>query len=238
MHAFRTIFLGLVTLTTLCRAAHNSTMLSLQAPNDPELSLNVNDAFWREAPVVSFHHDKDGKPLSGHDTEVRSRWTSNNLYLLFTCHYQELYLRPNPDPINETYELWNWDVAEAFIGDDFKNTHHYKEFELSPQSEWVDLDIKQVPPQADGSWQWNSGFKVKAHIDAAHKVWYGVMQIPFASINAKPPADGLELRINLFRAQGPPANRKLLSWQPTHSETFHVPEAFGTLRLVTQSSVK
>ena len=238
MNALRMVLLSLAGLSLLCRAADPSKMLSLKADHDKELNLDVNDAFWREAPALSFHHDKDGKPISGHDTEVRSRWTSKNLYILFICHYDQLYLKPNPDPSNETYELWNWDVAEAFIGDDFKNTHHYKEFELSPQGEWVDLDIKQVPPQPDGSWHWNSGFKVKAHIDGAHKVWYGAMQIPFASISAKPPAADVELRINLFRAQGPPADRKLMAWQPTHSHTFHVPEAFGTLHLITQSSAK
>jgi hypothetical protein len=238
MHALRAIFLGLFGLTALCYAAENSTMTSLQAPHDRELNVDVHDAFWRDAPAVSFRHDKDGNPVPGHDTEVRSRWTSKNLYLLFVCHYQELYLKPNPDPVNETNELWNWDVAEAFIGDDFKDIHHYKEFELSPQGEWVDLDIRQVPPKPDGSWHWNSGYKVKAKIDAANKVWYGAMEIPFASISAKPPASGLELRINLFRAQGPPADRKLMCWQPTHSKTFHVPEVFGTLRLTAQSSAK
>jgi len=238
MPALRAIFLGLLGLTTLCCAAENSTMTSLQAPDDRELNLNVTDQFWRDAPAVSFRHDKDGNPVPGHDTEVRSRWTSKNLYLLFVCHYQELYLKPNPDPVNETYELWNWDVAEAFIGDDFKDIHHYKEFELSPQGEWVDLDIRQTPPKPDGSWHWNSGYKVKAKIDAAHKVWYGAMQIPFASISGKPAAADLELRINLFRAQGPPASRKLMCWQPTHSKTFHVPEVFGTLRLAAQSSAK
>ena len=45
----------------------------------------------------------------------------------------------------ETNELWNWDVAEVFIGSDFKNIRRYKEFEVSPQAEWVDLDINLVP---------------------------------------------------------------------------------------------
>ena len=35
-----------------------------------------------------------------------------------------------------------------------------------------------------------------------------------------------------FRSQGAPPNRKAIAWQPTHQPTFHVPEAFGVLKLV------
>ena len=47
----------------------------------------------------------------------------------------------------ETNELWNWDVAEVFIGSDFKNIRRYKEFEVSPQAEWVDLDVNLDAPR-------------------------------------------------------------------------------------------
>ncbi|MGB9604840.1 MAG: hypothetical protein ACPL88_03030, partial [Bryobacteraceae bacterium] len=75
------------------------------------------------------------------------------------------------------------------------------------------------------------GFKVKARIDEKAKVWYAEMQIPFSSIDSRPPREGNELRINLYRAQGPPPNRKFICWQPTHTRTFHTPEAFGRLVL-------
>ena len=45
-------------------------------------------------------------------------------------------------------------------------------------------------------------------------------------------ATGNTLRVNFFRSQGSPPNRKAIVWQPTHRPTFHVPEVFGTLRLV------
>ena len=47
----------------------------------------------------------------------------------------------------ETNELWNWDVAEVFIGSDFKNIRRYREFEVSPQAEWVDLDLNLDAPR-------------------------------------------------------------------------------------------
>jgi hypothetical protein len=67
--------------------------------------------------------DKDsfGKAFRGYRTEVRTRWTKDNLYFLFTCRYEQLHLKPNPNTNTrqETNELWNWDVAEAFIGSNF-----------------------------------------------------------------------------------------------------------------------
>ena len=34
---------------------------------------------------------------------------------------KHLYLNPRPNPETETYELWNWNVAEVFIGSNFQN---------------------------------------------------------------------------------------------------------------------
>jgi len=58
------------------------------------------------------------------------------------------------------------------------------------------------------------------------------MQIPFSAIDQRPPADSITFRVNLFRSQGP--DHKLIVWQPTMSDTFHVPERFGILKLVQQ----
>ncbi|MGH9617801.1 MAG: carbohydrate-binding family 9-like protein, partial [Acidobacteriaceae bacterium] len=127
--------------------------------------------------------------------------------------------------------LWNWDVAEIFIGWNFQNIRRYKEFEVSPQGEWVDLDINLDNPHHEDGWKWNSGIQVKARIDRVHKIWYGAMRIPFRSIDPQAPHVGTVLRANLFRMQGPPGEQKSLTWQPTMSKTFHVPERFGRLVL-------
>ena len=170
-------------------------------------------------------------PLPQFATEVRSRWTAGNLYFLFICPYDELYLKPNPTTLSETNELWKWDVAEVFLGSDFKNIKKYKEFEISPQGEWIDLDIDLNKPHHEDGWVWNSAFQVAARIDRAKKIWYGTMRIPFAALATVVPAPGLEFRMNLFRGQGPPSNWKSITWQPPMTGTFHTPERFGVLKL-------
>lgn len=209
-----------------------ATFQSVFAANDVPLETDPHSPFWQQAIPVFAEVDDYGHVVPGHRTEVRSRWTHSNLYLLFICPYQDLYLRPKPSTTTETNELWNWDVAELFIGSDLHNIRRYREFEVSPQSEWLDLDINLDLPDHKVGWVWNSGFKVAARIDARSKIWYGAMVIPLASIGSKPPKAGDVYRANLYRSQGPPERRRSIAWRAPMSDTFHAPESFGRLVLV------
>jgi hypothetical protein len=206
--------------------------LSVRAPADVAPDANPDAPFWKDIHGVIADRDQSGKPVPGHRTEIRSRWTDANLYLLFICPYEQLYLKPNPDTKNETYGLWDWDVAEAFLGTDFHNIKRYREFEVSPRGEWVDLDIDLNSPHHEDGWKWNSGMQLATRVDEKTHVWYAVMRIPWTAFSAARPHPGEELRANFYRAQGPPPHRHTICWQPTHAQTFHTPEAFGRLRLV------
>lgn len=205
---------------------------SVFAPHDVALQTDLQSPFWQQAIPVFADRDNYGRLVPHHRTEIRSRWTERNLYLLFVCPYDELHLRPHPSTATETNQLWNWDVAELFIGSDWQNIRRYREFEVSPQAEWVDLDINLDLPDHTVGWMWNSGFHVAARIDRSAKVWYAAMIIPMASIGSEPPHAGLAYRANLFRSQGPPERRRAICWRPPMKETFHTPEAFGKLLLV------
>ncbi len=215
----------------VAKAANSGAFKSVRADHDVALATNPDSEFWRKAAPTYLETDNWGKIVPLHRTEVRSRWTKNNLYLLFICPYQKLNPKPNPHPETETNQLWNWDVAEIFIGSDFHNIRRYKEFEMSPQGEWIDLDINLDRPHHEDGWIWNSGFQVAARIDRQKKIWYGVMRIPFAAIDPQAPQVGSMFRVNMFRMQGPAPDTKSIVWQPTMKNTFHVPERFGRLEL-------
>lgn len=201
------------------------------APTDIQPDTDPNSSFWSGAPRIIAESDFHGAQIPGHRTEILLKWTSSNLYVLFVCPYEELHLKPNPDLTAETYELWNWDVAEVFIGDDFTNIRRYKEFEVSPQGEWVDLDVNLDDPPHERGWVWQSGVAVAARFDAPIRAWYGFMRIPWPAISSIPPAEGNQLRINFYRCQGAEPNRKYITWQPVHRPSFHTPECFGILTL-------
>ena len=102
---------------------------------------------------------------------------------------------------------------------------------MSPQGEFVDLDIDRENPKGQAGGKWNSGFTVAARIDAQAKIWYGMMRIPFSAIDTRPPEKGRELRAGLYRIAGVGETKKYYAWRPTGQTTFHAPQAFGTIRL-------
>ena len=212
-------------------AADGSVIVSHRARADFALTADPGAAPWKSVSGVVAEKDRFGKVVPHHRTEIRSRWTDKNVYFLFIAPYEELYVKPDPTTTAETNKLWDWDVAEAFIGADFKDIKKYKEFQVSPQAEWVDLAIDRgtQPPSHDVAW--NSGYEVKARVDRDHRIWYGAMRIPMPAIGVPAPKPGVETRINLYRCQGPPDHRKYINWQAVKNETFHTPEAFGRLRL-------
>lgn len=229
-HFIRVLLMMIACCSSTFAADH--LIQSRRADSDPHLDTNPTSSFWQGSEPVYMELNALGKAEPKYRTEIRTRWTKNNLYFLFICPYEELNLKPNPNTSAETNELWNWDVAEAFIGADFKNIKRYKEFEISPQGEWVDLDIDLNRQHDASGWKWNSNFEVSSRIDMAAHVWYGAMRIPYAAIDRRPAAAGNTLRINLFRCQGPNSGRHYIAWQAPMRESFHTPERFGILTLV------
>jgi len=222
------VLLGCVSVLAAGQAVFESAF----AKQDVPLQLDPASPFWSAAHLVYMERDSFGKAVPRYRTEVRSRWTKDNLYFLFICPYEELHLKPEPNTRQETNQLWNWDVAEVFVGSDFADIQRYKEFEVSPQGEWIDLDINLNNPHHEDGWTWNSRFEAAARIDRQEHIWYAAMRIPLAAIDARPPVPGNTLRLDLFRSQGPPVHRQEITWQPPMSKTFHVPEHFGLIKLV------
>lgn len=233
MNGLARILLMVLMASSISVASEREAVVeSVQAKQDVALDLNPSSSFWLGSHPVFMQKDNFGKTVPRYRTEVRTRWTKDNLYFLFVCPYEQLNLKPSPDPKNETNELWNWDVAEVFLGSDFSDIKRYKEFEISPQGEWIDLDIDLKKPHHEDGWTWNSGFEVKARIDQTAKVWYGAMRIPMSAIDSRPAKAGNTLRMNLFRSQGPAEHQQAVTWQAPMNKTFHTPERFGLIRLV------
>lgn len=200
---------------------------------DLALSADPSTAAWKQAKPVIADKDRFGKPVPGHRTEIRSVWTDTDVHFLFVGQYDKLFLKPGKwDAKGETNKLWEWDVAEVFVGEDHKNIHLYKEFEMSPRGEWVDLDIDKSK-ESIAAIKWDSGFTVKARIDEQKKIWYGEMKIPLASISKAKVKAGTEMRLNCYRIQnGPGDARVYIAWNPIMQNSYHTPEMFGRLVMV------
>lgn len=226
------LMLLLFAIAPLWAQVQKPTFESIEAAKDVKLTLDPTDPFWAAARPAYLQVGIRGQPEMDYRTEVRSRWTKDAIYFLFSCPYKQLYVKPNPDTSKETYQLWNWNVAELFLGSDFKDIKRYKEFEVSPQNEWIDLDVDLHKPHHEEGWVWNSNFQHLARVDSERHIWYAAMKIRFAALQTASPQIGMVFRVNLFRTEGPPDHTVEVLWQPTMSETFHAPEKFGLLKLV------
>ena len=197
------------------------------------LDTNPHSALWQKAAAAWMVKDcsktLDYPRLK---SEIRVFWTAADLYLLFTCPYESLnlFLPPRKDQARD--KLWDRDVVEMFLGDDWKNIRHYREFEIAPTGDWIDLAIDLDKKEGDRTWR--SGWLTAARIDEQARVWYAAAKIPLRAVSAAPVKPGVRWRVNLYRidGDGPDSRRKFLCWQPTcvvNRDPNHVPENFGTL---------
>ena len=229
------LLIGLFLFCTLISPAQDKAVfLSYFADKSVEPTGDPNSAFWKGIQGIVIDKSVLGPEMPQFRAEVRSRWTKEYVYFLFIGPYQKLTLKPNPDLANETYRLWEKDCFEVYLGADLEHTNRYREFQMSPEGEFLDLDIDSTKdkPGFNGEQNWNSGMKVKARIDEKKRIWYGEMRIPIAAVDKRPAQAGNEMRINLYRQDGELPNRDFLGWQPPGVWNPHHPEKFGTLRLV------
>jgi hypothetical protein len=220
-----------IAFAALAAAQDTGTLVSRRSSRDFPLSANPNARHWRQARSVATSSERWGKEVPNARTEIRSRWTEANLYFLFVSQFETLHRMPGTVPGKETWGLWDYDVAEVFIGHDLERIHLYKEFEVSPWEEWVDLEVDRNRTGKEVDWLWNSGFRFRTRIDARRKVWYCEMQIPWSSIDPRTPKPGNQLRLNLYRIEGEGKDRKYIAWRAVNSPSYHTPEAFGRLIL-------
>lgn len=204
------------------------TALASRSETESPADTDPASPWWKAAPSTVLLTDNAGVRPAEHDTEVRMRWTADNLYLLFDCTYLELHLRPEaPTQDQPTARLWEHDVAELFLGNGADPMQRYTEFEVSPRGEWIDLDITARDGEVLSTAPLHSGFAVAAELRFHEHRWRAFMRVPLAAFAESGTGD---LRLNLFRSQGPRPVE--LAWQPTHHVSFHVPSSFGYLRLL------
>jgi alpha-galactosidase len=182
---------------------------------------------WRHATAIAFCSDWQGKnPDPGRETKVRALWSPQTLYLRFECRYRELYVFADSDPDGRRDHLWDRDVAETFLQPDPSRERYYREFEVSPNGMWVDLDI--FP---GGRADLRSGMQRSVVLDEKSHIWTAELAIPMKSLTLQfDPA--AVWRANFYRVEGKKEPRAYLAWQPTGTPqpNFHVPSAFGKLR--------
>jgi alpha-galactosidase len=184
------------------------------------------ESAWELAPALRFNSDWQGQnPDDARATEVRLLWTPETLYLKFHANYRNLTTFPDAKPSGWRDQLWDRDVAEVFLQPDSSDPLKYKEFEVSPNGFWIDLDISHGERS-----DLQSGLRRRVHLDEQNRKWFAELAIPVKSLTPQFDAKAV-WRVNFYRVEGPAGSRFYSAWQPTNTAkpNFHVPEAFGRL---------
>jgi alpha-galactosidase len=210
-------------------SAPADTVIASRVSREISLDAGHPAAEWQTATPAIFCQDWRGSNLdAARQTEVRVLWTHATFYLRFECRYRELFVFEDSDPSGRRDQLWDRDVAEAFLQPDLARPQYYKEFEASPNGMWIDLDIF---PR--GRRDLESGLRHSASIDREKSVWAAQLAIPMRALTPKFDPTAV-WRANFYRVEGSREPRFYSAWRATDTPqpNFHVPAAFGKLLFV------
>jgi alpha-galactosidase len=184
---------------------------------------------WRQARPVRFDQDWRGKNRDKlRTTEVRLLWKLETFFLRFAARYRTISVYSDAREDGWRYELWEKDVAEAFLQPDTSDPFEYQELEVAPNGFWIDLHISHGKNR-----ELHSGLQRRATLDPATKIWTVEVAVPMKSLTDHfDPSHSW--RANFFRVEGRQEPRFYSAWNATRTEkpNFHVPAAFGHLVFV------
>jgi hypothetical protein len=196
----------------------------------------IDESEFAHIDISETLHFADGtEPPPSIATRVGMEWNENGLIVYFRGRFDELRYHTIHDQSSlksKTYKLWELsDVFEIFIGINAKNTKLYKEFQVSPDSRWMDIDVNRQ--LGISNHHWYSGMVCKSIIDTEMKIWTSIVGLPWNCFGMHKKNDDI-WNANFFRASGKYHGDELLAWSETGygEKCFHRPEHFGTIDFV------
>ncbi len=184
----------------------------------------LDEPAWQRAQPARVEYGSlkyDARPELA--TTVRILYSGQFIYFGWECPFTELSVFDGSFPGTERIGLWERDVAEVFIGSDWKNINRYAEFEVAPTNERLDV-LLNLPEK---SFEWDGRAQSVVKIDRKRKVWTVEWRMPLELLSEMKPAPGTRWRLNLYRFDK--ANDAYLAWSPVLKGSFHTPEKFGVL---------
>ncbi|MBX3201380.1 MAG: DUF362 domain-containing protein [Labilithrix sp.] len=188
----------------------------------------VIDEAWRTAPPVSFSTDWSGAE-TGIRTRVRFAWSERAFYTLWELEGAGVDVDASRPRETERAKLYEEDCVELFLGQAPGDRTRYYEVEVGPLGHFLDVAIDRAAKKSDVGWSSAPEIATKVDRDARRVTIEVALRAP-EIVRALAP--GAVLPLALYRMEGK-SPRRYLAWSPTRTPkpNFHVPDAFGTLRL-------
>ena len=203
-------------------------VMAARLRGDFALSGRLDHEAWEATAATHLdQQSSNGSVRMGVETEIKVLWSSRYLYVGFKAPFEKLHVFDPPLIESERIGLWEKDVVEMFIGSELNHANRYKEFQVAPTGERLDLALEL--PHRD--FEWFSGWESAVHVDESTNTWTCEMKIPLSAIadgvHSESPAVGVRWPVNFYRMdiQG----KGFMAWNPTLQGSFHRPERFGWL---------
>jgi alpha-galactosidase len=202
------------------------TAVAVRMLEPPDADGLPSSSSWELSEPLRFNADWQGKNAdTGRETEVRLLWNLEWLFVRFRARFREITVFSDAEPNGRRDQLWDRDVAEVFLQPYPSQLRRYKEFEVSPNGFWIDLDI--APGEKHDL---KSGLRRRVILNQAAKIWIAELALPMKCLVDRfdPSATW---KANFYRVEGAAEPRFYSAWQPTRTPApnFHVPKAFGDL---------
>jgi uncharacterized protein (DUF362 family) len=204
----------------------------LHAAHVADAPKGAFDPAWDRAAPLRFTTDWSGRD-TGVATTVRALWSERGLYLRWDLEGAGLHVdRSRPTDV-ERKDLYEEDCVELFLTPDPAQKKRYFELEVGPYGHWFDLAVDRsgVPgaKREDDGWSAQLAIATATRDDAHEATIEYAITAPEVVAVLRP---GAALPIGLDRMEGT-SPRLYLSAFPTRTPkpSFHVPDAFGALRL-------
>lgn len=191
-----------------------------------------DDPAWAAAKPVQFASNWRDE-ATGVATTVRFLWSAKGLYARFDLSQAGLHTDTARPATEERPKLYEEDCVELFLAPNAAKKTAYAEVEVGPYGHFLDLWVDRETKKSDVAW--SADAQIAATRDPSKHLAIVEVLVAAREIRAAL-VPGARLPMNLFRMEGlkeDSGGRKYLAWSPTNTKTpnFHVPEAFGVLRI-------
>lgn len=224
-----THFVGMApfTLTGVGATSSPKPATEVHAPALAKIAIDgVVDEAWSKAKPVAWTTDWAGED-TGIRTQARFAWSPTALYALFELEGAHFNVDTSRPIAEERAKLYAEDCVEMFLDTTPGSPKRYYEIEVGPFGHFFDLAVDGKKSDTD----WSADLKIATKRDAAAHT--ATIELAIRSPDVvQSLAGNARFPLALYRMEGK-SPRKYLAWSPTRTKTpnFHVPEAFGTLKL-------
>lgn len=182
----------------------------------PDIDGRLDDPAWQEAGVLAHFVSLDARAFPDAQTTAWVGHDDEHLYVAVRC-VEPLMDQVRTDARPGSGQVWTDDCVELFINPD-PTGPEYAQFIINAAGVLQD----NLPGERAVA------YGRQAAAARGEGEWTVEVVIPFADLDAEPPAAGDIWRFNVCRSRV--ARRENSAWSPTlRSSDYHVPERFGIL---------